>query len=137
MKVTQEDTGDGKMLKPLLNEASKRAQIEKLIGDGGYDSKDSFQTLDDMGIEPVIRVRSNSVATGDCIPRNKSVKEQLSDYKKWKKKHGYGMRWMAESAFSSMKRTFGESIRSIKWRNIVNELLLKASIYNLFIRMNP
>jgi transposase len=44
---------------------------------------------------------------------------------------------MAESVFSSMKRTFGESIKSVRWRNIVKELFLKASIYNLFIRMNP
>jgi len=137
MKVTQEDTGDAKMLKPLVKEASKKASIEKLIGDGGYDSKDNFQTLDDMKIEPVIKVRSNSVATGECKPRNNSVREQLSDYKKWKKKHGYGMRWMAESAFSSIKRTFGESIKSVRWENMVNELFLKASIYNAFMRMNP
>ncbi len=50
---------------------------------------------------------------------------------------GYGYRWMAESAFSSIKRVFGEHITSVKWRNIVNELLLKASIYNLFMAMNP
>ncbi|MHB2036437.1 MAG: IS5 family transposase [Nitrososphaerales archaeon] len=137
MKVTQEDTGDGKMLEPLVKEASKKASIRKLIGDGGYDSKDNFKMLFDRGIESVIKVRSNSFATGKCIPRDKSVLEQLSDYRKWKKKHGYGMRWMAESSFSSIKRTFGESIKSVKWKNIVNELLLKASIYNTFMRMNP
>jgi IS5 family transposase len=136
MKVTQEDTGDAKMMKPLVEEASRKASIKKLIGDGGYDSKDNFQTLDDMKIEPVIKVRSNSVVSGECIPRDNSVMEQLSGYKKWKKKHGYGMRWMAESAFSSLKRTFGESIKSVRWENMVNELLLKASIYNAFMRMN-
>ena len=137
MKVSEEDTGDGKMLKPLVEDVSKKARIEKLIGDGGYDSKDNFQLLHDKGIEPVIKVRSNSIPTGYCIPRNDSVREQLKDYKRWKRKHGYGMRWMSESAFSSFKRTFGESIKSIKWNNIVNELLLKASIYNAFMRMNP
>ena len=43
------------------------------------------------------------------------------------------MRWMAESAFSSIKRTFGEHVSSVKWNSIVNELMLKASIYNLFM----
>ena len=43
------------------------------------------------------------------------------------------MRWMVESAFSSIKRTFGEHVSSVKWNNIVNELMLKASIYNTFI----
>ena len=59
--------------------------------------------------------------------------EQFKDIKRWKKKHGYGMRWMAESAFSSIKRTFGEHVSSVKWNNIVNELMLKASIYNTFM----
>src|SRR5487761_1527318 len=66
MKVTQQDTGDAKMMKRLVEEASKNARIEKLIGDGGYDSKDNFQTLHDMKIEPVIKVRNNSVVTGKC-----------------------------------------------------------------------
>ena len=48
---------------------------------------------------------------------------------RWKKKNGYGMRWIAESVFSSIKRTFGEYVSSVKWDNIVNELLLKASLY--------
>jgi hypothetical protein len=52
-----------------------------------------------------------------------------------KKKHGYGMRWMAESAFSSLKRTFGGSIKSAKWENMVNALILKMSMYNAFMRM--
>ena len=43
------------------------------------------------------------------------------------------MRWMVESAFSSIKRTFEEHVSSVKWNNIVNELMLKASIYNTFI----
>ncbi|HEX9677299.1 hypothetical protein [Nitrososphaera sp.] len=61
------------------------------------------------------------------------VVEQLKDVKKWKRRHGYGMRWIAESAFSSLKRTFGEYVTSARWKNIVNELLLKASIYNTFM----
>jgi len=67
------------------------------------------------------------------MPRKMVVVEQLKDVKKWKRRHGYGMRWIAESAFSSLKRTFGEYVTSARWNNIVNELLLKASIYNTFM----
>jgi hypothetical protein len=49
------------------------------------------------------------------------------------KRHGYGIRWADESAFSSIKRTFDEHVSSVKWNNIVNELMLMASIYNLFM----
>jgi hypothetical protein len=69
------------------------------------------------------------------MPRKIAVIEQIRDIK-WKERHGYGLRWIAESAISSLKRTFGEYVSSIRWGNIVKELILKASIYNIFIRMN-
>lgn len=139
MKVTKEDIMDGKMLKPLISDAasssSSSCTITKVIADGAYDSKDNFKYLDQMEIEPVIRVRKNSStkANNGCIPRKSVVVEQLKDRLLWKKKHRYCLRLVAESAFSSIKRTFGEYVSSVKWNNIVNELLLKASIYNMFI----
>ena len=134
MEVTKEDVYDGKMLKELVDGVSKRYSIKKVLADGGYDSKDNFRYLDRQNILPVIKVRKNSSVKNNtrCIPRKLSVIQQL-DIKRWKKRHGYGMRWMAESAFSSIKRMFGEYVYSAKWNNIVNELMLKASIYNLFM----
>jgi transposase len=135
MSVTKEDVHDGKMLKELVDDVSKKYGIKKVLADGGYDSKDNFRYLDELKIIPVVKVRRNSSVKNNakCIPRKLSVIEQLDDLKRWKKRHGYGMRWIAESAFSSIKRTFGEHVSSIKWNSIVNELMLKASIYNLFM----
>ena len=135
MSVTKDDVYDGKMLKELVDGVSKRYSIKKVLADGGYDSKDNFGYLDKQNILPVIKVRKNSSVKNNtrCIPRKLSVIQQLEDLKRWKKRHGYGMRWMAESAFSSIKRMFGEYVYSAKWNNIVNELMLKASIYNLFM----
>lgn len=135
MRVTKECVHDGKMLNELIDNVSKNYNIKKVLADGGYDSKDNFRHLDEMKITPVIKVRKNSSVKNNakCIPRKLSVIQQLEDIKRWKRKHGYGMRWMAESAFSSIKRTFGEYVSSVKWNNIVNELMLKASIYNLFM----
>jgi hypothetical protein len=135
MSVTKEDVYDGKMLKELVDDVSKKHSIKKVLADGSYDSKDNFRYLGRLNISPVIKVRKNSSVKNNtrCIPRKLSVMQQLDDIKRWKKRHGYGMRWMAESAFSSMKRTFGEHVSSAKWNNIVNELMLKASIYNLFM----
>jgi len=135
MNVTKEDVHDGKMLKELICDISKNNNIQKVLADGAYDSKDNFRYLDGLKITPVIKVRKNSSIKNNinCIPRKLSVSEQLKDIKRWKKKHGYGYRWMAESAFSSIKRMFGEHVSSVKWNNIVNELMLKASIYNMFM----
>ncbi len=108
--------------------------ISKRMANGAYDSKNNFRYLEEMKILPAIKVRKNSSVKNNAksIPRKLSV-QQLEDLKRWKKRQWYGMRWMAETAFSSMKRTFGEYASSVKWNNIVNELMLKASIYNLFM----
>jgi hypothetical protein len=138
MQVTREDVSDGKMLKPLVEEALSRADVVRAIGDGAYDSRENFRYLEGSGVEPVIKVRANSVQKAmGCTARKIAVIEQQRDLKRWKRKHHYGMRWMIESAFSSLKRTFGEYVTSVRWKSIVSELMLKASVYNLFISMNP
>ena len=60
LKVTNEKVGDGRMLQPLVEEASKKTKITKTIGDGAYDTKNNFRYLAEKRIEPVIRVRRNS-----------------------------------------------------------------------------
>jgi hypothetical protein len=42
---------------------------------------------------------------------------------------------MAETAFSSLKRMFGEYISATKFKNMAKEMILKVSLYNLFRRM--
>jgi hypothetical protein len=135
MSVTKEDVYDGKMLKELVDGAPKKHSTKRALADGGYDSKDNFGYPDRLNVLPVIKVRKNSSVKDNtrCIPRKPSVMQQLEDIKRWRKRHGYGMRWMAESAFSPIKRMFGEYAYSAKWNNIVNELMSKASIYNLFM----
>jgi hypothetical protein len=46
----------------------------------------------------------------ECRAREKVVEECLRDPGGWKGRVGYGMRWMAESVFSSLKRSFGEHV---------------------------
>ena len=136
IEVTKEDVGDGRMLKRLVDGSASKAALKGVIADGAYDSKNNFRMLADMGIDPLIRVRKNaSFKGGGCMPRKFAVVEQLGNAD-WRRERGYGYRWMVESAFSSIKRVFGEYICAVKWPNIVKELLLKASIYNLFMKMN-
>jgi transposase len=136
IEVTKEDVGDGKMFGRLVKGSAGIANVKKVMGDGAYDSKVNFRLASDLGIDPLIRVRKNaSWKGGGCMPRKFAVLEQLGN-SEWRRDSGYGYRWMVESAFSSLKRVFGEYITSVRWENIVNELLLKASIYNLFMKMN-
>ena len=62
-------------------------------------------------IQPGIKVRRNSIISSkNNKVRNREVELQTEDSLKWKKKRGYGKRWMAETAFSSIKRTYGEYV---------------------------
>ena len=100
-----------------------------------YDSKDYFRYFDKLKITSVIKVRKNSSVknNSEYIPRKLLVILQLDVLKQWEKMHGYRVRWMVESAFSSIRETFGVHVSSVKRNNIVNEMMLKVSIYNLFM----
>jgi hypothetical protein len=58
---------------------------------------------------------------------------QRNDFEQWKDSVSYGQRWIAETAFSSLKRMFGEYVYSINMENMKQELMLKASLYNKFM----
>jgi hypothetical protein len=61
--------------------------------------------------------------------------QQLSGFDKWKASVSYGHRWIAESVFSAMKRMFGEYVMARNYQNMVKEMFLKVSLYNMFVTM--
>lgn len=58
---------------------------------------------------------------------------QILDYRKWCDSVSYGKKWIVESVFSSIKRMFGEEVRSRRRRNMIQEMRLKVSLYNRFM----
>jgi hypothetical protein len=140
LEVTDEKVGDERMLQPLVEEASRKGKIAKTIGDGAYDTKINFRYLDENGIEPVIKVRKDaSSKAGGCVLRKLVAQEYLSDPQAWKRRHAYGQRWMVETVFSTFKRTFGEYVSAKTMHNMTNEIMLKASLYNILtgLTVNP
>ncbi len=66
--------------------------------------------------------------------RNLSVISQKKDLQKWKDSVSYGQRWIVETVFSSIKRMFGrEYVYSVRMKNMIHEMMLKASLYNKMI----
>lgn len=147
LEVTDEKVHDNKMLKKLVDDVSKavpppdKKNIVKnlkliLLADGAYDTNTNFEYLDKNGIKPRIKVRKNSIV----LPKNNRLRNmeallQTKDLLKWKKKRKYGQRWMAETTFSSIKRMFGEYVSATRFQNMVNEMMIIVSLYNLFRRM--
>ena len=140
LEVTDEKVHDGTMMKKLvkhvLNGHHHGEKAKSVLADGAYDSNANFGFLDDGRIKPAIKVKRNSVvSTKNSKTRNGEVWQQTRDFLKWKRKRRYGMRWMAESAFASIKRTFGEHVSSTRFQNMVKEMMLKVSLYSLFTRL--
>jgi hypothetical protein len=138
MKVTDEHVHDSKALPELVENIIKSdnvTAIGKLLGDGAYEGNDIFRYLGDNGILPCIKVRKNAKIRWKKrnIIRNLSVLVQKNNLQKWKDSVSYGQRWIVETVFSSLKRTFGEYVYSVKFENMVKEIMLKASLYNKMI----
>jgi transposase len=137
LKVTDEHIHDGKVLPRLVDNIikSKDVRIDKVFADGAYDGNEIFKFLAGSGILPCIKVRKNSrfqLKRGNML-RNLSVLAQRNDLQKWKDSVSYGKRWIAETVFSCIKRTFGEYVYSVRLKNMIQEMMLKASLYNKMI----
>jgi IS5 family transposase len=136
LEVTSEEVHDGKMLRKLVDSASENNHVKGVLADGMYDSNNNFRYLSKNHIKPGIKTRSNSkVKSTNCQARNMSVVKQQANFKRWKRSVSYGYRWMAETAFSSIKRMFGEHVTARKFPHMVKEIFLKATLYNMFNRM--
>jgi len=141
LEVTDEKVHDGKVMRKLVkhvldNHDGKKMKIKSVLSDGAYDSNNNFRFLNDKRIKPAIKVKRNSIISPRSNKmRNREVIQQTKDFLKWKKKKRYGQRWIAETAFSSTKRMFGEHVSASKFQNMVKEMMMKVSLYNLFTRL--
>ena len=137
LDVTSEQVHDGKVLPVLIEDITIKQNkiVNTVIADGSYDNNNNFQFLSFNGIKPTaIKVRKNSRCrkkTNHYL-RNKTVKMQKNNLQQWKVSVDYGQRWIIETVFSCIKRMFGEYVTAIRFENMIKEIMLKASLYNLF-----
>ena len=145
MKVTDEHIHDSKMLPELVENIIKSEDMSttttttttgKLFGDGSYEGNEIFRYLGDNGILPCIKVRKNARIgwkKGNILRNLSVISQKKKDLQKWKDSVSYGKRWIVETVFSCIKRTFGEYVYSIRLKNMIQEMMLKASLYNKII----
>jgi transposase len=83
-----------------------------------------------------IKVKRNSIISSSSNRMmNREGRHQTNDFLKWKKKKKYGQRWIAETAFWSIKRMFGEHASASSFQNMAKEMMMRVSLYNLFTRL--
>ena len=132
LEVTDESVGDSKEFKPLIEKASERGVVAKVYADTAYDTRANFNLLHSLNAEAAIKPRKNSSTKARGSPlRAKTVRAFLLNPKAWKDSVSYGLRWMAETCNSTMKRTLGEYIRAIHPLHIIQEMKIKCLTYNI------
>lgn len=107
-------------------------KIRGFWGDGAFDVHELFDCLDFYKIPSAIKIRESAVIDpGGSVRRNIEVaKYQERGYEKWAEEKQYGMRWPGtEGIISSVKRKFGERIRSRREKNMLKEAKRKFWAY--------
>ena len=92
-------------------------KIKSLAGDKGYDDQSLRDALRSEGVRPLLRHRLFAAYEH---AHNARLDSEL-----------YDQRWMAESAFSAIKRRFGPAVHPRAWYREFRELVVTATVYNL------
>ena len=121
--------------------------------DGAYASRKNIAPCRELGVVPFIKMNKTATTAGkgEGDGRGRAVRERpgfgaryVSDMTAGEKAtsmearkaaSGYGRRRAAETVFAALKRLFGSGARSLKWGNTVQEVNLKASLYNRMVSM--
>jgi len=138
-RVTSEKTGDTKKFVPMVKEVAKKNKVKKAYADGAYDSRANFNLLDELSIEPAIKVKRNASAKpkGSPLRKEEVLLVQRVGYDRWKELKEYGRRWMVEVVFSSLKGVLGEALRARRFVSQKVEASLKVMLYNRFMSIRP
>jgi hypothetical protein len=136
-RITKGTVHDAKKFCPLVREAVKKYDIEKLHADKAHDNRRNFNLLDELDVEPAIEIRNNaSTRSGGCqLRREEVLLIKKLGYEGWKQLKDTGRRWIAEIIFSSIKRVLGEDLLSRKFSTQKVEAGLKVMLYNKFISL--
>jgi len=133
--LSDERADDARFLKALVLQAKARlpGRVKRVLADGAYDKRASFDFLKSEGIEAGIKLRSGasrkSLGHGSARPLAVKERNELGE-DGWKERYRYNERWRCEVTFSAIKRMFGESITTRRRDLMFREAKLRFQMYN-------
>ncbi len=129
LKISQQPIHDILHAEKLLKQSHRTRQSNLYVMDKGYDS------------EEIHRLIRDTLHSCSLIPIRKRKRKRISGYYRRKMaklfdSNQYHQRNKVETVFSVLKRKFGESLKSRKYRLQVKEIKIKVILYNLSRWMN-
>ena len=132
-RVLEANSADSPQFEPLLRgtfDAGFRPSVT--VADKGYLSRDNYTLAEELGAPAYIPFKSNSTGAGQGSPAWRKA-YHLFQANREEFDRRYHLRSNVESAFSAIKRKFGEHVRSRTHVAQVNEILCKLICYNLTV----
>lgn len=137
MRLTGNDKTDGSQLPELLKQVKE--PVSRVMLDGAYDTKECWDSILEMGAQPIIPPRENARIWYENIPgdlehypRNVALREiQTLGRAEWKKKIGYHRRSLSETAMYRVKTIFGERMISRTSERQQTEIKIKIKALNI------
>lgn len=127
--------GDGQVFADLLTEI--QGPVEKVVGDGAYDSKECYGWVEERGIKGIFppdknaKIKKHGNSKGPPLQRDEHMRRiRETSRSGWKKESGYHQRSLAETTFSRFKTLLGDTLSSRNYENQAHEVFLKCWILN-------
>jgi hypothetical protein len=134
-KATAGIRHDCPVFKDILSNSVKLFDLKYCLGDAGYLSKDNYILCEDHGIKAFLNFKKNNTSSKG---RSALWKQQIDIWRNKPKiwHESYRFRVLVESTFSTIKRKFGNYLRSKNQSSRDVEMLLKCLCYNLCVISN-
>ncbi len=134
-KVTYGNESDIKQMPYLLQQTNKGFDMQKVLADKAYSGRKMFELIATLNALPIIPFKSNATGTTRGSPMWRAMFEFFTERRE-DFNYFYGQRAQVESAFSRMKRNFGEFLKSKNHQAQKNEVLLKCVCHNIACLVN-
>lgn len=128
--ITDEYGADSPQFEPLIRGTAQGFKINEVSADGSYSSRKNHSVVGEFGGNAFIPFKSNATRRGKGSPLWKKAFHYFQLHKDEFEEH-YHKRSNAESTFASIKKKFGETLKSRKRTAQINEMLCKIIAYNI------
>jgi len=119
---------DDPYFQPALKQAARRAPIDTMLADAGYDSEAAhIYARQEHGMRTIIPPTRGRPT--DKLPSGRWRRRMATHFNKPK----YGQRWQVETVNSMIKRMIGSALRARKYWSQHREIVLRVLTHNIMI----
>lgn len=136
VELTDNGHADSQVAPRLM--IQETADIEALVGDGGYDRKSVYAAGIALGVKEFrippqhnAKILQHGNRHTEPHPRDENLRAiRLTSRKRWKESIKYHVRSISENAFYRLKTIFGDRLQARQFAGQTTETLIKMSVLN-------